>query len=133
MMEGGGSDGGTDGGEESGGAGLSFHLWAAIFIGKWLFAFVGGHSRQQVVVFMCGWRVMSWALIIRMWGTLLSLLSFVVVVAVLGAGLSFMGTASSFVGGGARPQVVYIVHGWGADVHGLWLSYMRGVGAVMGH
>ena len=55
-----------------------------------------------------------------------------VVVAVLGAVLSFVGSASSFVGG-VRSQAVYVVRGWGADVRGLWLSYTRGVGAVVGH
>ena len=39
-----------------------------------------------------------------------------VAVGVLGAGLSFMGAGSSFVGGRARPQAVYVVCGWGADV-----------------
>ena len=43
-MEGGGSDGGTDGGEQSGGAGLLFCLWVAVFIAKRSFAFVGGRS-----------------------------------------------------------------------------------------
>ena len=56
-----------------------------------------------------------------------------VVVAVLGAGLLFVGAVSLFVGGGACLQAVYIIHGWGADVHGLWLLYMHGVGAVVGH
>ena len=54
-----------------------------------------------------------------------------VAVAVLGAVLSFVGSASSFVGG-VRSRAVY-VRGWGADLRGLWLSYMRGVGAVVGH
>ena len=133
MMEGEGSDGGTDGGEKSGGAGLSFRPWAVVFAGKQSFAFMGGRSRWQAVVFMCGQRVVSWALVIRMWGSSLSVLSFVVVVGVLGAGLLFMGARSSFVGGGAHPQVVYVVCGWGGDVCGLWLSYTHGVGAVVGH
>ena len=111
-MEGGGSDGGTDGGEESGGAGHSFRPRAAVFVGKRSFAFVGGRSRWRAVVFVLGRGVMSWALIIRAWGSSSSTLSSVVVVAVLGVGLSFMGAASSFVGGGARPRVVYVVRGW---------------------
>ena len=69
-MEGEESDGGTEGGEESGGAGLSFRLWAVVFIGKWSFAFVGDCSRWRAVVFVCGWGVVSWALIIRAWGAL---------------------------------------------------------------
>ena len=55
-----------------------------------------------------------------------------IVVAVLGAVLSFVGSMLSFVGG-VRSQAVYVIHGWGADVHGLWLSYMHGVGVVVGH
>ena len=62
---------------------------------------------------------MSWALVIHVWGSSLSALLFVVVVAVLGAGLSFVGATLSFMGGGARSQAVYLVCGWGADVHGL--------------
>ena len=112
MMEGGGSDGGTDGGEESGGAGHSFHPQAAIFVGKRSFAFMGGHSRWRAVVFVLGRGVVSWALVIRAWESSSSALSSVVVVAVLGVGLSFMGAASSFVGGRARPWVVYVVRGW---------------------
>ena len=67
--------------------------------------------------------VMSWVLVICGWGSLLLvlLLLFVVMVAVLGAGLSF-------VGGGACLWAVYIIHGWGPDVCGLWLLYMCGVG-----
>ena len=82
---------------------------------------------------MHGRGVVSWALIIRVWGSSSSALSFVVAVGVLAAGLSFMGTRSLFVGGGAHPQVVYVVHGWGADVCGLWLLYTHGVGVVVGH
>ena len=113
MMEGEGSDGGTDGGEESGGAGLSFRPWAVVFVGKGSFAFVGGRSRWRAIVFMHGQGVVSWALVIRAWGSLSSTLSCVVAVGVLEAGLLFMGAASSFVGGGARPWVVYVVRGWG--------------------
>ena len=76
---------------------------------------------------------MSWGLVIHAWGSSSSVLSLVVAVAVLGAGLLFMGTALSFVGGGARLWVVYVICGWGADVCGLWLLCMHGVGAVMGH
>ena len=77
---------------------------------------------------------MSWALVIHAWGSSSSALSFVVAVAVLGAGLSFVGAASSFVGGGLiRRWCMLFIHGWGADVCQLWLSYMHGVGAVMGH
>ena len=115
-MEGEGSDGGTDGGEESGGAGLSFRPQVVVFVGKRLFAFVGGRSRWQAVVFVCGRGIVSWALVIRAWGSSSSALSFVVAVGVLGAGLSFMGARSSFMGGRARPQAVYVVRGWGADV-----------------
>ena len=115
-MEGEGSDGGTDGGEESGGAGLSFRPQAVVFVGKRLFAFVGGRSRWRAVVFVRGRGVMSWALVIRAWGSSSSALSFVVAVGVLGAGLSFMGAGSSFVGGRARPRAVYVICGWGADV-----------------
>ena len=68
VMEGEGSDGGTDGGEKSGGAGLSFCLWAVIFVGKWSFVFVGGCSCWQAVVFMHGWGVVSWVLVICAWG-----------------------------------------------------------------
>ena len=69
---------------------------------------------------------MSWATFIHGWGSSSSVLLSVVVVAVIGAGLSF-------VGGEAHLQVVYVIHGWGADVHGLWLSYTHGGGAIMGH
>ena len=133
MMEGEWSKGGTDGGEESGGAGLSFCPQAVVFVGKQLFAFMGGRSRWRAVVFMRGQGIVFWALVIRVWGSSSSVLSFVVMVGVLGAGLLFMGAVSSFMGGGARPQAVYIICGWGADVCGLWLLYTRGVGAVMGH
>ena len=79
------------------------HLWVVVLIGgQWSF--------------MHGWGVVSWALVIRAWGLLSSALLFVVAVGVLGAGLSFMGTGSSFVGGRAHLWAVYVVHGWGADV-----------------
>ena len=113
-MEGEGS--GTDGGEESGGAGLSFRPRAVVFVGKRSFALVGGRSRWRAVVFVRGRGVVSWALVIRTWGSLSSALSFVVAVGVLGAGLSFMGAGSSFVGGRAHLRAVYVVRGWGADV-----------------
>ena len=116
MMEGEGSDGGTDGGKESGGAGLSFRPRAVVFVGKQSFAFVGGRARWRVVVFVRGWGIVSWVLVIRAWGSSSSALSFVVAVGVLGAGLLFMGAGSSFMGGRARPGAVYIVRGWGADV-----------------
>ena len=116
MMEGEGSDGGTDGGEESGGAGLSFRPRAVIFIGKRSFVFVGGRSHWRAVVLVRGRGVVSWALIICAWGSSSSVLSFVVVVGVLVAGLSFMGARLSFMGGRARPRAVYVVRGWGADV-----------------
>ena len=70
--------------------------------GCWLL-FVSSRLRSQA-------QVVSWALIICAWGSLLSVLSFVVAVAVLGAGLSFVGTTLLFVGGGGHPQVVYVVH-----------------------
>ena len=125
--EGRGSDGGPDGEEENGGAGLSFRPRAVVFVRGWSSPLAGGR--------LCAWAegVVSWALVIRALGSLSSALSFVVAVAVLGAGLSFVGTVSSFVGGGAHSQVVYVVHGWGPDVCGLWLSYTCAVGVVMGH
>ena len=132
VIQGGGRDGGTDGGEESGGAGLSFRLRAAVFVGKRSFAFVGGRSRWWAVVSVRGRGVVSWALVIRAWGSSSSALSFVVAVGVLGAGLSFVGAASLFVGDGARPRAVYVVRGWGPDVRRLWLSYTRGVEAAVG-
>ena len=58
---------------------------------------------------------MSWAFVIHVWGSSSS-------------ALSFVGTMLSCVGGGAHSRVVYIIHGWGLDVCGLWLSYMCGVG-----
>ena len=124
-MEGEGSDGGTDGGEESGGAGLPFRPRAVVFVGKRSFAFVGGRSGWRAVVFVRGRGVVSWALVIRAWGSLSSALSFVVAVGVLRTGLSFMGAGSSFVGGRACPRAVYVVRGWGADV---WCR--RGVAAL---
>ena len=63
---------------------------------------------------------MSWAYAICAWGSSSS-------------ALSFVGATLSCVGGGARSQAVCIVRGWGLDVHGLWLSYTRGVRAVVGH
>ena len=85
-MEGEGSHGGTDGGEESGGAGLSFHLQAVVFVCKWLFAFVGGCSHWQAVIFVCGRGVMSWALVIHTSGSLSSMLLFVSQLPSLGLG-----------------------------------------------
>ena len=91
-------------------------------------SFVGGRvcprSRAVVLVrarsssFMGGF--MSWAFVIRAWGSSSSVLSFV-------------GAASSCVGGGARSRAVYVVRGWGVDGRGLWLSYTRGVRVVVGH
>ena len=75
--------------------------------------FVYGHLRSWV-------GFTSWALVICAWGSLSS-------------ALLFVGTALSCVGGGARSWAVYIVCGWGLDVHGLWLSYTRGVRVVVGH
>ena len=58
----------------------------------WLL-FMGSH--------LCSWvGVMSWSLVICGWGSSSSVLSFVVAVAVLGAGLSFVGAALLFMGGG---------------------------------
>ena len=96
--EGGGrGDGGTDRGEESGGAGLSFHPRAAVFVRKRSFAFVGGRSRWRAVVFVRGrggvvfpgrsWSCPGRSSFVR-WGSS-SVLSFALAVAVLGAGLSF--------------------------------------------
>ena len=127
MMEGGGSDGGTDGGEESGGAGHPFRPWVAVFIGKQSFAYMGGRSQWQVMVFVHGQGVVSWVLIIRAWGLSSSALSFMVVVAVLGAGLSFMGAVSLFVGGGAHPQVV-ICGWWGSSAGGVCCSWLMFTG-----
>ena len=81
------------------------------------------HGRSSS--FTCGrlhsWAgFMSWVFVIRAWGSSSSMLSFV-------------GATSSCVGGGAHSQAVCIVCGWGLDVHGLWLSYTRGVRAVVGH
>ena len=134
VMEGEGSHGGTDGGEESGGAGHSFRLWAAILVGKQSFAFVGGRSQWWVVVFVHGWGVMSWALVIRMWGLSSSALSFGVMIAVLGVGLLFMGAVLSFVGGGARLRVVHVVCGWwGLSTGGVRRSWLMFVGWVVVH
>ena len=73
------------------------------------------HSR------LCSWGgFTSWAFVICAWG-------------LSSSALSFVGAASSCVGGGAHSRAVYIVRGWGLDVHGLWLSYMGGVRAVVGH
>ena len=77
------------------------------------------HSCMGVVVV----RVVVCGRSCRPWGW--------VAVAVLGAVLSFVGSALSFVGG-VRSWAVY-VRGWGGDLRGLWLSYTRGVGAVVGH
>ena len=57
--------------------------------------------------------VMSWALVIRAWGSSSSALSFVVAVAVLGAGLSFVGATSSCMGSGGS---------FVGGVHRLWLG-----------
>ena len=66
--------------------------------------FVGGRLHSWA-------GVMSWALFICAWGSSLSVLSFVVMVAVLVAGLLFVGTALSFMGDGAHSRAVYIVRG----------------------
>ena len=117
-----GSDGGPDGEEENGGAGLSFRPRAVVFVRGWSSPLAGGGLRSWAE------GVVSWALIIRASGSLSSALSFVVAVAVLGAGLSFVDASSSFVSGGARSRVVYVLHGWGADVCGRWSLYTRGGG-----
>ena len=117
-MEGEGSDGGTDGGEESGGAGLSFRPQAVVFVGKRSFAFVGGRSRWRAVVFVRGRGVVSWALVIRAWGSSSSALSFVVAVG-LGCRLwapgrrswvvgPVRGRCTSFVAGGLMCGVVVV-------------------------
>ena len=93
---------------------------ASHFVCEQPFSLVNGRLRSWVVV------------LIRAWGSSSSALSFVVAVAVLGAGVSFVGAASSFVGDGARPRAVYVVRGWGPDVRRLWLSYTRGVEAAVG-
>ena len=72
---------------------------------------------------------MSWALVIHVSGSSLSVLLFVVMVAVLGAGLSFVDASSLFVGGGARLRAVYVLQGWRADVCGCRIC----VGVVVGH
>ena len=128
-MEGEGSDGGTDGGEESGGAGLSFRPRAVVFVGKRSFAFVGGRSRWRVVVFVRGWGVVSWALVIHAWGSSSSALSFVVAVG-LGCRLwapgcrswvvgPVRGRCTSFVAGGLMCGVVVV----GCVVAALHRSY----------
>ena len=76
---------------------------------------------------MRGQGVVSWALVIRVWGSSSSALSFVVMVVVLGVGLWFMGAVSLFMELVCRRCTSFV-----ADVHGLWLSYMCGV-AVVGH
>ena len=99
-----------------------------VFVHAWLSLFAGVmsvlvHRRLSWFVRSClrSWvGFMSWAFIIRAWGSSSS-------------ALSFVGAMSSCVGGGARLQGVYIVRGWGLDVHGLWLLYMHGVRGVMGH
>ena len=126
-MVGEGSDGGTDGGEESGGAGLSFRPQAVVFICKWSFVFMGDCSHWQVFVFIHGQGVVSWVLVIHTSGPLSSMLSFVVTVAVLGVCCLWAPCCHLWVVG-AHSQAVYIIHGWGADVHGWWSSYRHGGG-----
>ena len=67
-------------------------------------------------------RVVSWALVIHVWGSSSSTLLFVVTVAVLGTGLLFVGTALLFVGGGACSQVVYVIRGQYFTVPHLFLQ-----------
>ena len=86
---------------------------------------LGSSSPVSVhLVFVCAQLslfagVVSWALVIRAWGSLLSALSlssvllFVVTVAVLGAGLSFVGAASLCMGGGCS---------FAGGVHCSWLG-----------
>ena len=65
-------------------------------------------------------------------GSLSSMLLFVIAVAVLGVGLSFVGALSVFVAGGAHSWAVYVLHGWGAEVCGQWLhTHMGSHGSVM--
>ena len=91
----------------------SFMGVVSVLVHGWLFWFAHGR--------LCSWAgFMSWAFVIRAWGSSSS-------------ALSFVGATSLCVGGGARSRAVYIVRGWGLDVHGLWLSYTRGVRAVVGH
>ena len=85
----------------------------SVLVRGWLSWFTGGRLRSWA-------GFMSWAFVIRAWGSSSSTLSFV-------------GATSSCVGGGACSWAVYVVHGWGLDVHGLWLLYTRGVRVVMVH
>ena len=98
--------------------------------GCWLL-FVGSHLCLQAVVFVHGQGSCPGCSSFvhgscrrpccLLWSWLLS----------LEPGLSFVGNTSSFIGGGAHLQEVYVAHGWGADVRAE-LSYMHGV-AFMGH
>ena len=78
--------------------------------------------------------VVSWALVIRAWGSSSCVLSFVVAVAVLGAGSRLLSLGLCCRLWAPRRRLwVGFVRGWGADVRGLWSSYTRGVGAIVGH
>ena len=105
---------------------------ASHFVRGQPFSLVSGRLRSWVSFTMAGGAfvrgrgVVSRPFVIRAWGSSSSALSFVVVVVVLGVGLSFMGAASSFMEL-VRGRCTSFV----ADVGGL--SYTRGVGAVVGH
>ena len=73
-------------------------LWVVILIGRHLHLWVGG----------CVLGALTCAS-----GSSSSMLLFVIAVAVLGVGLSFVGTSSVFVAGGAYSWAVYVLHGWG--------------------
>ena len=91
----------------------SFVGVVSVLVHRWLSWFTRGCLRSWA-------GFTSWAFVICVWGSSSSTLLFV-------------GAVLSCVGGGARSWVVYIVRGWGLDVHGLWLSYTCGVRAVVGH
>ena len=105
---------------------------ASHFVRRQPFSLVSGCLRSWVSFMMAGGAfvrgqgVVSWALVIRAWGSLSFALSFVVMVVVLGVGLLFMGATSLFMEL-VRGQCTSFV----ADVCGL--SYTHGVGAVVGH
>ena len=137
-MEGEGSHGGGreswrgEGAMEGQMEGKKVVVLASHFVCGQPFLLVSGRLRSWVSftmaggAFVRGQGVVSWVLVIRMWGSSSSALSFVVMVVVLGVGLLFMGAVLSFMELVHRRCTSFV-----ADVHGL--SYMRGVGAVLGH
>ena len=89
---------------------------ASHFVRGQLFSFVSGHLRSWVIVLLGG-RSSSCVRVVFCgrgccsWGRLVVCGRLIVVW-----------------GGGAHSGVVYILHGWGADVYGQWSSYMHGGG-----